>query len=115
MKPGAALLGAALVIAACSAAPGYMQRHDRNTWFTVRPGTEGFGLAVRYARYWFVAEDAAVAFACTQAAFRVAEAYARRQGRAIVPVATQDVRLQVARDSVSGVTTCDANVPVRWR
>ena len=115
MRSGAALLSTALLTAACSATPEYMHRHDRNTWFAVTPGADSFGLAVRYARYWFVAEDAAVAFACAQATLRVTEAYARRQGRDIVPPVTQNVRLRVQRDGLSGVTTCSADVHVRWR
>lgn len=114
----AVLIAAALALTGCATPTpqhqGEQQAADRDTSFSVTDRPDGFLLAVTYSRYQFVPESGAVAAACRQALTATAYDVAEKRGRKIEPVNEQRIKFSMGRNGFSGITSCEASVPVVW-
>jgi hypothetical protein len=108
-----ALLAGCATVVKHSDAP--MSGYDKNTKYSVEPRPDGFGISVYYSRYQFVPESDAVAMACKQALTSIAHEQAAKRGREIEQVNEQAVRLSMGRNGLSGITSCSAYAPVKWK
>lgn len=105
---------ASLALAGCatSAPGGDSSAHGAYT-ATDAPG--GFLVSIKYGRYQFVPESAAVQQACIQALTASAYDEAAKRGRAIQAVDLQRIKVSMGRNILTGVTSCEASAPVDWR
>jgi hypothetical protein len=87
---------------------------DKNTSYSVEDRPDGFLISVAYSRYQFIPESGAVAEACKQALTAQAFDVADRRGRKIERVNEQRIKISMGRNGLSGITSCEASVPVRW-
>lgn len=112
------LIVAVLALAGCAAPTshhqGAQQAADRDTSFSVSERPDGFLLAVSYSRYQYIPESAAVAAACKQALTSTAYDVAEKRGRQIEPVNEQRIKFSMGRNGFTGITSCEASVPVKW-
>lgn len=88
---------------------------DRDTSYSVEDRADGFTVSVSYDRHQFFPETAAVLVACKAALLVAAYEVADRRGRAIEPVNEQRIRISTGRNGITGFTSCEASVPVRWK
>ena len=89
--------------------------YDKDTEYSVEEAPDGFGITVYYSRYQFIPESDAVATACKQQLTAIAWEHAEKKGRAIEPVNDQRIRISMGRNGLSGITSCQAYAPVRWK
>jgi hypothetical protein len=92
-----------------------LKSYDKNTEYGVEPRPDGFGIQIAYSRYQFVPESDAVAAACKQALTSIAWEEAEKQRREIQPINEQAIRLSMGRNGLSGITSCNAYVAVKWK
>lgn len=109
----------AVIVAGCatpvkqSSVP--LKQYDKNTEYGVEPRPDGFGIQISYSRYQFVPESDAVSAACKQALTSIAWEQAEKQGKEIQPINEQAIRLSMGRNGLSGITSCNAYVTVKWK
>jgi hypothetical protein len=92
-----------------------LSKYDKNTDYGIEPRQDGFGISIYYSRYQFVPESDAVATACKQALTSIAWEHGEKQGREILPINEQAIRLSMGRNGVSGITSCSAFATVKWK
>ncbi|WP_439684839.1 hypothetical protein MNJPNG_04855 [Cupriavidus oxalaticus] len=92
-----------------------MTSFDRDTDYAVDDLPGGFTLTVNYSRYQFVPELSAVATACKATLTSIAHDLAAQKGRAIEPIDEQRIKLSMGRNGFTGMTSCSASAPVKWR
>ena len=111
-------LAAALVVMAlvgcATPAPQGGTAADRDAQYKVEDRPDGFLLSITYDRYQFIPESSAVAAACKQQLTATAFDVADKKGRKIEPVNEQRIRLSMGRNGFTGITSCEASVPVVW-
>ena len=88
--------------------------YDKHTEYSLEENPTGFLLTVNYARYQFIPESPAVAMACKSALTSIAYEIAARKGKALQSINEQQIKLSMGRNGVTGITSCSAQVPVRW-
>lgn len=109
-------LGVVLVILSvgCTSLPGAGGRSgDGDATYKVENRPGGFLISSTYSRHQFAAERDAQA-ACKKSLMATAHDYADSFGRKIEPVAEERIRITVARNESTGLTNCEASVPVVW-
>lgn len=106
-------LAATVILAGC-ATPSAPSGPDKDTSYQVTDTPSGFTIAVAYSRYQFIPESGAVQASCKQALTAGAYDEADRRGRKIEPVNEQRIRISMGRNGFTGITSCEASVPVIW-
>ena len=115
------LIALALVVclSGCATAVKYsdapMSQYDKNTDYAIEPRPDGFSVSIYYSRYQFIPESDAVAEACRQALTSIAHEQASRQGREIEQINEQAIRLSMGRNGLTGITSCRAHAPAKWK
>ena len=115
------LVTAVLVIclAGCATAVRYtdapMSQYDKNTDYAIEPRSDGFSISIYYSRYQFIPESDAVAAACKQALTSIAHEHASKQDREIEQINEQAIRLSMGRNGLTGITSCRATAPAKWK
>ena len=92
-----------------------MSAYDKDTEYVVEDTGDGFIVTVNYTRYQFIPESSAVATACKSALTTIAWDIADRRRKKIEAVNEQRIRLSMGRNGVTGITSCQASAPVKWR
>ena len=92
-----------------------LSTYDKDTEYGVEESDGGFGITVYYSRYQFIPESDAVATACKSQVTAIAWEHAETSGKEIEPVNEQRIRLSMGRNGFSGITSCQANVVVKWK
>ena len=92
-----------------------MSQYDKNTKYGVEPRPDGFGISIYYSRYQFVPESDAVAAACKQALTSIAWEQSEKQGKEILPINEQAIRISMGRNGLSGITSCSAFATAKWK
>lgn len=115
----AKLLGVIVVTTTCVACTSPMTGgggafNDRDGTYKVENRPGGFTISSTYSSYQFVPESAAVQAACKQGLMATAHDYAESFGRKIEPVNEQRIRISMGRNGLTGMTSCEASVPVVW-
>jgi len=87
---------------------------DKDTSVKVDDRADGFTVSVSYSRYQFIPESSAVQTACKQALTASAFDEAEKRGRKIETVNEQRIRISMGRNGLTGITSCEASVPVTW-
>ena len=88
---------------------------DSNAKIKLIPTTQGFDVDVSYSRYQFVPETGALLTACRSMALARASEEAAKQGRDLVPILEQDVRVSTGRNIINAHTKCRAYLKARWK
>lgn len=88
---------------------------DRDTSYSVHDRPDGFTVTVAYDRYQFIPETSAVMAACRSALLATAYDVADKKGRAIEQINEQRIRISTGRNGLTGITSCEASVPVVYR
>lgn len=113
------LAATALMLTSCATAVRQsnapLSQYDKNTKYGIEQRPDGFGISVYYSRYQFIPESDAVALACKQALTSIAFEHADKQGRDILPINEQAVRISMGRNGLSGITSCSAYAPAKWK
>ena len=108
-----------LLIVGCAQPQGWteegMTPYDKDTDYAVQSTDEGFLITVNYTRYQYIPESTSVAAACKQQLTALAWNYADSQKREIEPVNEQRITLSMGRNGLSGITSCRASAPVKWK
>lgn len=89
-----------------------MVQYDANTKYAVEPIDNGFRLTVDYARYQFIPETDAIFVSCKSALTSIAYELARTDSRRINSINEQEIRISSGRNGLTGITSCQASVPV---
>lgn len=92
-----------------------LSQYDKNTEYGIEARPDGFGVSVYYTRYQFIPESDAVAIACKQALTSIAWEHAEKQGKEILPINEQAIRLSMGRNGMSGITSCSAFATAKWK
>ncbi|ANX03209.1 hypothetical protein PG2T_02730 [Immundisolibacter cernigliae] len=92
-----------------------MSQYDNNTKHAIEPRPDGFLVSIYYSRYQFFPESDAVATACKQALTSIAHEHASKAGREIEQINEQAIRLSMGRNGLSGITSCSASAPAKWK
>lgn len=92
-----------------------MTEYDENTKYLIEPNATGFRITVDYSRYQFIPESDALLTACRSALTSIAYEVARTQQKAIDTINEQEIRLSSGRNGLTGLTTCQATVPVHYQ
>jgi len=92
-----------------------LSQYDKNTDYGIEPRPDGFAISIYYSRYQFIPESDAVAAACKQALTSIAHEQAEKQGREIEPINEQAIRLSMGRNGLTGITSCRAYAPAKWK
>lgn len=92
-----------------------MSQYDKNTKYAIETRPDGFSVSIYYSRYQFIPESDAVAVACRQALTSIAHEHASKAGREIQQINEQAIRLSMGRNGMSGITSCTASAPARWK
>lgn len=113
------LIGGVVAVSLCvaCAAPspkGGTEAGEIDARYKVESRHDGFLISSTYSRYQFVPESAAVQAACKQSLMATAYDYAESFGRKIEPVNEQRMRVTMSRNGLTGMTSCEASVPVVW-
>ena len=92
-----------------------LRQYDKNTKVGFEERPDGFGISIYYSRYQFVPESDAVATACKQAVTSIAWEHAEKQGKEILPINEQAIRISMGRNGLSGITSCSAFATAKWK
>lgn len=92
-----------------------MTRYDKDTEYNIVENPGGFALTVYYSRYQFIPESSSVMEACKQQLTSIAWEHAESKGKKIEPVNEQQIRVSAGRNGLSGITSCQAYAPVKWK
>lgn len=87
---------------------------DKDTAVRIDERPDGFNVSISYSRYQFIPESVAVQAACKQALTATAYDVADQRGKKIEPVNEQRIRISMGRNGLTGITSCEASVPVSW-
>lgn len=112
------LLAAAAMLAGCATPAQYSDNKatiDRDTSYSVQDRSDGFTVTVAYDRYQFIPETSAVMAACRSALLATAYDVADKKGRAIEQINEQRIRISTGRNGLTGITSCEASVPVVYK
>lgn len=118
MQQAALAALAAVLVAGCATPMEYSTDKagmDRDTSVSVQDRPEGFTVTVAYDRYQFIPETAAVMAACKSALLATAHDVADKRGRPIEQINEQRIRISTGRNGLTGITSCEASVPVVYR
>lgn len=110
------VVGALLVVLSVGCTPlpsGGGLSGDRDATYKVEKRPGGFLISSTYLRHRFATESEAQA-ACRKSLVATAHDYADSFGRKIEPVAEERIRISMGRNGTTGMTSCDASVPVVW-
>ncbi len=109
----------AIVFSSCATAvrqsDAPLSEYDKNTKYGIEPRPDGFGISIYYSRYQFIPESDAVATACKQALTSIAWEQAEKQGKEIVPLNEQAIRISMGRNGMTGITSCSAFATAKWK
>lgn len=110
-----AVIGIALVVAGCTS-PGPLGGRigDSEPQYKVEDRPGGFTISTTYSRYQFVPESMSVQETCKQGLLASAHDFAESLGRKIEPINEQRLRISMGRNGITGMTSCEASVPVVW-
>lgn len=112
MKYLIAALAVAALAGCATPAPGGGSAKD--TEYTATDTPDGYVVSLAYSRYQFIPESAVVQAACRQALMASAHDEAAKRGRKIEPINEQRIRISMGRNGLTGMTSCEASVPVAW-
>lgn len=119
MKKRMAILVLSACLGACTTPTDVSQPlstvGDTNAKIKLIPTPQGFDLDVSYSRYQFVPETGALLTACRSIALARASEEATKQGRELVPILEQDVRVSTGRNIINAHTKCRAYLKARWK
>ena len=119
MRPLIVTLISAILLAGCAIPMQYhhaqMIPYDEDTQYSVAPRSDGFTITIDYFRYQFMVEVAGVTVACKNALIDIAYEYAEKQGRKIAPINEQGIRMSMARNEFTGITTCSGIATADWQ
>ena len=113
-----AALVSALLVACVAPTPqtdAAMAEYDKDTQFAITPRADGFAIAVNYSKYQFIPESAAIAVECKSAITAIAYEHAEKQGRKLLPLNEQRIRISLGRNTFTGVTSCSALAIAQWQ
>lgn len=103
-----------VLVVGCTSLPGSVGLSgDGDATYKVENRPGGFLISSTSSRNQFAAERDAKA-ACKKSLVATAHDYADSFGRKIEPVAEERIRITVARNASTGLTNCEASVPVVW-
>ena len=91
-----------------------LSTYDKDTEYGIEDRADGFGITVYYSRYQFIPESDSVATACKSALTSIAWEVADKQGKQIEKINEQRIRISMGRNGLSGITSCQAFVVVKW-
>ncbi|WP_025744894.1 hypothetical protein [Salinivibrio costicola] len=92
-----------------------LSTYDKDTEYGIEKRDDGFAITVYYSRYQFIPESDALATACKSQLTAIAWEHADNQGRKIVPVNEQRIRISMGRNGLTGITSCQANAVAKWK
>jgi len=92
-----------------------LSTYDKDTEYGIENRDDGFGITVYYSRYQFIPESDAVATACKSQLTSIAWEHSDKAGKPIEPVNEQRIRISMGRNGISGITSCQATVIVKWK
>jgi len=92
-----------------------MTTYDKHTQYAIEDRDDGYTVSVYYSRYQFISESAVVAIACRQALMAIAHDVAEQRRRRIEQLNEQRIFISMGRNGITGITSCSATVPVRYR
>ena len=117
MKKVLVLLGA--FMAGCATPVSHtnvpLATYDKDTEYGIQEMSNGFGITVYYSRYQFFPESDSIATACKSQLTAIAYEYAENKGKEIEHINEQRIRISMGRNGFSGITSCQANVNVRYK
>src|SRR5262249_8565286 len=93
---------------------GPYQQLDKDTEYQVEERPTGFRLSVSRSRYQFIPDFSEMRHACTSTVTSLAADVAAQRGRKIRPVAWDQVRVDTARNILTGIGYCAASEPVKY-
>lgn len=106
---------ATLALTACATTQAPMGEDPGRDSFSVNERPDGFVVSVAYSRYQFVPQTDAVLQACRASLLSTAHEVADKRGRAIEHIDEQRIQITTGRNIVTGMTSCEASVPVTWK
>lgn len=109
---GALLLG--LTLGCTSFRGGRGSAGDDEATYKVESQAGGFRISSTYSRPALVNDGEAVLSACKKGLIATAHDYAHSYGRTIQPLEEQRIRVRMNRNGTTGMTNCEASVPVVW-
>ena len=92
-----------------------MIKFDRDTKYNISEQKDGFLVSILYSRYQFIPESAALSEACKSALTSIAYSHADTVGKPIQQINEQQIRMSTGRNALAGMTSCSAQVPVKWK
>jgi len=108
----------AILVASCTTPMGLsdapMMQYDRDTKYGITESDDGFAMTVFYSRYQFIPEGDTVATSCKQQLMAIAYEHADASGKEIEPINEQRIRISMGRNSVSGISSCQAYGEAKW-
>ncbi len=108
-----------ILMAGCAKPVSYtdlpMTIYDKDTKYSIMERKDGFTLTVSYSRYQFIPESASVATACKSQLTAIAWEHSDKLGKEINPINEQRIKISMGRNGVVGITSCQANVNVKWK
>lgn len=108
------VIGIAFVVVGCTS-PGPLGRvGDSEPGYKVEDRPGGFTISTTYSRYQFVPESMSVQESCKAGLLASAHDFAESLGRKIEPINEQRLRISMGRNGITGMTSCEASVPVVW-
>ena len=107
----AVLLG---VMVGCTSFPARRLTSDPDATYTVENLPGGFMISSTYSRPSLAADKETVQSSCKRGLMATAQDYADSFGRTIQPLDEGRIRLSMSRNGTTGMTRCDASVPVVW-
>lgn len=107
-----------LILSACATPVAYttkpMQAYDKDTQYNIEESEQGYTVNIVYERWQFVSESPAVATACKSNLLGIAHEHADKIGKRIKNVNEQRIKISLARNYITGVSTCSASAMVEY-
>jgi hypothetical protein len=115
-RSGYVVVGAMLVALnlGCSFPGGRGLSGGRDATYKVENQPGGFLISSTYSRPSLAADNETVRSSCKRSLIATAQDYADSFGRTIQPLEEGRVRVSMNHDGTTGMTRCDASVPVAW-
>lgn len=106
------------LLTACATPMNYttspLVAYDKDTDYRIDEQEDGFIITVAYSRYQFIPESSAVSEACKSQLTSIAWEQADNLGKEIEQINEQRIRISMGRNGLSGITSCHAQVVVKW-
>lgn len=83
--------------------------------FTVAYTEKGFSMEFEQSEYQFIPSKEKIEKSCIATAYQLSESAAEKQGRPIYQLKSQDIRLDLSRNALTGNTNCLVKVTAYWK